>query len=183
MTPALKTICAFPLSSLCLQDSSLRRNDLGRRHASRLSEQEAPRPAQILQISCWTIVVYWGWYVVKATLVEAFRDTISLVRDAFLRRSPGTCTCTSENAARKCMCCTAKPTSPRASSCSQSRLRFCLRALGGKTSVRKDVRCLPIQTRLCKHSGNESNNPNQKTKVATSYITIGLYITGNTGLT
>ena len=105
-------------------------------------------------------------------LAAAFRDTISLVRDAFLRRSPGTCTCTSKDAERKCMCCTAKTTSPRPSSCSQSRLRFCLRAFGGKSSVRKEVRCPPIQTRLCKHSGNESNNPNQKTKMATSYICI-----------
>ena len=127
-------------------------------------------PANEITIKEYHEVVQKGWYVVKATLVEAFRDTISLVRDACLRRSPGTCTCTSKDAERKCMCCTAKTTSPRPSSCSPSRLRFCLRALGGKSSVRKEVRCPPIQTRFCKHSGNESNNPNQKAKMATSYI-------------
>ena len=127
-------------------------------------------PVNGITIKEYHEVVHWGWYVVKATLVEAFRDTISLVRDAFLRRSPGTCTCTSKDAERKSMCCTAKTTSPRPSSCSPSRLRFCLRALGGKTSVRKDVRCPPIQTRFCKHSGNESNNPNQKAKMVTAYL-------------
>ena len=116
-------------------------------------------PVNGITIKEYHEVVHSGWYVVKATLVEAFRDTISLVRDAFLRRSPGTCTCTSEDAARKCMCCTAKPTSPRASSCSQSRLRFCLRALGGKSSVRKEVRCPPIQQDCASILGTKATIP------------------------